>query len=251
MLILLSPTKQMDFTRTDKYKENNEPPSFNKEAFLLNKELRNINRESLINMMKISDKLADSTLSDIENFTNQSGEKRSALFGYSGTVFQWIKSQNLRDEHLTFASNHLRILSGMYGVLKPHDRISKYRLEMKTPLAVGENKNLYYFWKQKITDFLIEEDQPIINIASSEYSKAVDKKRLNHPMISVQFKEREGNRIRTVGMYSKMARGMMTGKIIRNKTEDLENLKEWDIDGYHYDIELSSDSDWVFVNTRS
>lgn len=251
MLILLSPTKQMDFTRIDKYKNLYESPTFSQEARSLNRELRNLERESLMKLMKISDKLADSTISDIGNFVSLQKAKQSALFAYSGTVFQWIKSEDFCDDHLEFASEHLRILSGLYGVLKPNECISQYRLEMKTPLSIGEDKNLYHFWNQKITEYLIEEDRPIINIASAEYSKAIDKKRLKHPFISVQFKEREGRRVRTVGMYSKMARGKMAGRIIREKVVNPEILKEWNLDGYQYDEELSSDTDWVFANTRS
>lgn len=250
MLILLSPTKQMDFSRVDKYAEVQRTPDFVSEAIDLNRALNLFNRKELMDLMKISEKIAVSTHGDIKRFNRGDGEYGSALYVYSGTVFQWIKPEALVNDELMYAAKHLRILSGMYGILKPMDRVFRYRLEMKTPLSYKQCRNLYQYWKQKMTDSLVQEDQPILNLASGEYIKALDKKKLKHPFITIHFKERTGNAIRTVGMYSKMTRGLMAGRIIREQISDPFVLKKWDLDGYNFDPELSSDSDWIFVKKR-
>jgi uncharacterized protein len=250
MLILLSPTKQMDFSRTDKYEQIHKTPAYFNEAKGLHRELIKYNRDSLMNIMKISEKLTDSTHNDIHGFNSESAESGSALYAYSGTVFQWLNPESLGDNELNYAAKHLRILSGLYGILSPDEVICRYRLEMKTPLAIGECENLYQYWKQKITDHLIDENLPIISLASNEYNKAVDKKQIRQAFITMQFKEKTGDKVRTVGMYSKMARGLMAGKIIREQTTDPETLKRWNLDGYTFDTDLSSESDWIFVKKR-
>jgi len=250
MLILLSPTKQMNFNRIDKYENSLKTPSFLNEAKSLNRELNKMDCPALIRLMKISDKIADSAHLDIKSFNSEAGEFLSALYAYSGTVFQWIKPESLGEDELKYAAEHLRILSGLYGVLHPDDRIFRYRLEMKTPLSIGNCNNLYQFWKKKLTDYLIGEDQAIINLASNEYIKAINTKQLKHPFISIQFKEQSGNQIRTVGMYSKMARGLMAGKILREQLSDPFLIKGWNLDGYIYNAEQSGESDWIFIKKR-
>lgn len=241
----------MNFSSDDLYGRKSRTPRFFQEALILVRELQKLNREELTDLMKISNKIADRTYCDIQHFNESDSPKQSAIFAYSGTVYQWLNAVAFNPDDLSYASEHVRILSGMYGVLKPEDLISSYRLEMKTPLINSEGINLYQFWKNRITGYLQKENQPIINLASAEYTKAVDRKKLDNPFISVSFKEREGEKLRTVGMYSKMARGLFSGRMIKAKIEDPSVLKEWNVDGYIFDKELSSDSDWFYVKDRS
>lgn len=250
MLILFSPTKQMDISRSDKYENRLCRPRFQKEAATLNRELQQYNKKELMDLMKISEKLSENTYREIHRFRRKK-HFRSALYTYSGTTYQWIQTADFTPSDLDFASEHVRILSGLYGILEPFDEICEYRLEMKTPLKVGDFENLTQFWKQKITDVLVSENKTIINLASAEYTKAIDKKQLPQDFISLQFKEREGTGIRTVGMYSKMARGMMADRMIRERIENPQDIKQWNLHGYLYNDTLSSDLEWVFVNDRS
>lgn len=247
MLVLLSPTKQMNFTSDYSYKLEFTEPQFMTEAGELNNLLRALNSGELINLMKISEKLADETHKMIIRYGCESIEKGAALHSYSGTVFQQLDAKSFNETQWSYAADHFRILSGLYGYLRPADKISPYRLEMKTPLKNPRGSGLYHFWKQKITESVLSENRPVLNLASAEYSKAIDRKKLNQPMVSVAFREKSGDRYRTVGMYSKMARGRMAGEIVRNQLEIMNEILEWDINGYRFDESLSSDEDWIFT----
>jgi len=253
MLILLSPTKQMDFSGPDYYKDSPAEPFFSSESQVLNNQLKTCNHKDLMDLMKVSSKIAENTYESIQSFSASDGDRKSALSTYSGTVFKSFDISSLSEIDLKFAENHLRILSGMYGILKPADIISPYRLEMKIPLQNPGGENLYHFWKSGITDYLLNEyflsDQslPIINLASDEYFKVIDKKKIKNPIISISFKERSDNKVRTVGMYSKVARGLMARRIIVEKMSDPEYLKSGDTGGYFFDRDLSSDRNWIFV----
>ncbi|MBI9099000.1 MAG: YaaA family protein [Spirochaetaceae bacterium] len=251
MLILLSPTKQMDFSRADRYSQTGGEPEFLKEALLLNRELKKLDLSEIKKLMKTSDNLSKITRENIQKFHQQDTISHSALFAYRGTVFQSLDAGNFTPLDLDYTSKHLRILSGLYGLLKPDHMVYPYRLEMKTPLVNEEGENLYHFWKPRITDSLNREEGPIVNLASGEYTKAIDIRQLHHQMISLSFKEREAGKVRTVGMYSKVARGLMARHIIHMKIIEPDPLKNFDLQGYIYDPELSSESDWIFVRNRS
>lgn len=247
MIVLLSPTKQMDFSRPFKFPESHRNPLFYNEALMLNECLKSMKIEEVQKLMKISDKLSSQTYENIFQFENPERDSQPALFAYSGTVFQSLDPRNLNYEDLLFARKQIRILSGMYGILKVDDLVSPYRLEMKTALANSDGDNLYSFWKKRITDSLKEESSMIINLASLEYFKAVDVNRLDKPVISFYFKEKRGTKVRTVGMYSKVARGLMARKIVEERIEDPALLQTGDIGGYCYNSELSNEKEWVFI----
>jgi len=253
MLILLSPTKQMDFSGPDFYIDSLTEPFFSSESQKLNNLLKTCNHDELVGLMKISSKIAEKTFENIRLFSSSEAAQKSALSTYSGTVFQSFDISSLSGNDLDFAENHLRILSGMYGVLKPADTIFPYRLEMKTPLKNSCGVNLYHFWKSRITGYLLNEevisDQsvPIINLASNEYFKTIDKKKINNPVFSINFKERSGHEVKTVGMYSKVARGLMARRIIVEKITDPGYLKEGSNGGYYFDKDLSTNHNWIFV----
>lgn len=251
MIVLLSPTKQMNFSGPDKFENENTMPYYNAEASILNNLLKLMDKDELMDLMKISSKIADQTFKNIISFSGKESTMRSALFAYSGTVFQSINAQTFKKEDLNFACKHLRILSGIYGVLNPTDRVSPYRLEMKTPLSNPNGDGLYHFWKPRIADNLQKENSQIINLASSEYFKVVDTHKLTNPVISFHFKERKDGKHRTVGMYSKVARGLMARRIVIDRITDPLALQSGETGGYFYDSDLSSDNDWVFVRDEA
>jgi len=252
MIILLSPTKQMDFSRELKVSLSLGNPLFSREAFEINRLLGHSSPMEMAGLMKTSEKLAESTCSLVRSFGSDDCARGPALLSYSGTVFQHMDVPSLEEGEWRYASDHVRILSGMFGYLKPDDRIYPYRLEMKTPLTTSSGSGLYTFWKDKITESLVAENRPVLNLTSSEYGKAVDWKRLSNPILSIHFKEIKGSGFSTVGMYSKMARGKIAGRIIREGLTDWKALKDWNINGYRYNDELSKADKWIFSgNWRS
>ena len=156
-------------------------------------------------------------------------------------------------DDIHFAQDHLRILSGIYGILKPLNKIEAYRLEMKAPLEFDNNVNLASFWKERVAKFLSDEriltskDTPIIILASNEYMKAVNKKRVQNPIITIIFKELINGTLRSVGMYAKMARGEMVHKIIKHRIEDPKTLQVGKTGEYRFDQGKSSETEWIFV----
>jgi len=188
MIILLSPTKQMDFNRNFQFSPKLSEPFFSREALKLNSLLRQFSSQDMAGLMKTSVKLAESTCSLVRNFGSDDCERGPALLSYSGTVYQHMELPSLTEGEWRYAKDHVRILSGIFGYLKPEDRIYPYRLEMKTPLVTSTGSGLYPFWKEKITERLAAENRPVLNLASAEYSKAVDWKRLSNPVLSIQFK---------------------------------------------------------------
>ena len=230
-----------------KLEKNLRCPDFFEEAELLNGQLKKLTGNELAMLMKISPKIAEQTRRHIHDFSSKSQKRASAFFAYSGTVFQSLDPFSLSANDLQFAEEHVRILSGIYGVLRPNDQISPYRLEMKTPLKNPAGSNLYAFWKGRIYQSLLSGDGPIINLASTEYFKALDYKKIASPVISLQFKERKAGKIQTVGMYSKIARGLMARRIIVEQVSDPLLLQRGDTGGYFFSSELSSEGNWVFV----
>ncbi|RKX77626.1 MAG: hypothetical protein DRP60_06265 [Spirochaetes bacterium] len=246
MIILLSPTKKIDFTPSFPKVYSIETPPFRKEYEELNHQLQGFSREKLASLMGTSQKLANLSYSYIQDSFSGTAPVKPALFTYSGTVFKALNPGSLGDGPLRFARKHVRILSGQYGILSPSSGISPYRLEMKTPLKLPGNKSLTSFWKPRISEYL--SDEPLIlNMASGEYSAVVDKQRLNGDFITFHFKERKGGKLRTVGMYAKTARGLMLRRILGEMIIDLRILQQGETAGYRYDENLSTDSNWVFV----
>ncbi|MBI9104030.1 MAG: YaaA family protein [Spirochaetales bacterium] len=264
MLILLSPTKQMDFTSplskdwqcvTGKMEKT--IPFFNAETLELNKQLALFEKEELEKLMKISPAISERTMREIGTFGRVKQKRKAALAAYSGTVFKHLAPETFSRDDILFAQAHLRILSGMYGVLKPLNEIEAYRLEMKTPLRLDNGKNLTSFWKEKVTEFLSTEEIlssrkiPILNLASNEYMKVIDKNQIHNPIITLTFKELVNGKLRTVGMYAKMARGVMVRKIIKGRIEDPIRLQTGETGGYRFNKEASSETEWIFVREQS
>ncbi|KPU42560.1 hypothetical protein OXPF_43450 [Oxobacter pfennigii] len=205
-------------------------------------------------LMKVNSGLAE------KNFMRHlqwSGEhnlqnSKQALHAYDGAVFQGINADDFSEEELVFADKHIRILSGLYGVLKPLDIIQPYRLEMGTKFSTQYSKDLYVFWQDKLTDYFEEEMKKqnynvIINLASREYSSAINLNRLHARVVTPVFKDYKRGVYKIITIYAKRARGLMSRFMTKNKIVMPEDLKAFDEEGYRYMDSLSSEDEWVFI----
>ncbi|MGH1386229.1 peroxide stress protein YaaA [Kordia sp.] len=251
MKIVISPAKSLDLESsipTEKYTE----ACFLKEAERLSKILKKKSPKSLSKLMKISDALADLNYQRNQDwalpFTIKNA--RPSIYTFSGAVFQGLNAVTLPEEKIDVLQNTLRILSGQYGLLKPLDLMQAYRLEMGTKLPVGKNKNLYEFWKKKITTQLnseLEDGELFVNLASNEYYKAVDAKGLKVPVITPVFKDFKNGEYKTIMTYAKLARGYMTRFIIDTDAKTIDDLKGFNYEGYGFSEELSNGNELVFT----
>ncbi len=253
MLIVLSPAKSLDFSDL-KQKIDISYPKFIDEAAILISELRKYDAASISKLMKISAKLSDlNTMRFAQWNSNHTENTKSAIFAFKGDVYQGIDAENLNNEQLNYLNVNMRILSGMYGVLKPFDAIKEYRLEMGTKLENPKGKNLYTFWGQKIAEEInlsldnSKGDKVLVNLASNEYFKSIDKKTLKYPIITPVFKDNKNGEYKVVSFYAKKARGMMTRFAAQNNITDVEQLKTFNEANYEFSHKLSTDDTWVFV----
>lgn len=252
MKIVVSPAKSLDFETTlptNKYTE----PSFLVEAEKLNNVLQKKSPKKLSDLMSISDKLAQLNWQRNQDwslpFTNENA--RPAVYAFNGDVYTGLDGYTIPEDKLDLLQDRLRILSGLYGILRPLDLIQPYRLEMGTKLKVGRNNNLYEFWKQQLTEQLnneLQEDELFVNLASNEYFSAIDKKVLKVPVITPQFKDWKGDKLKMISFFAKKARGMMVRYIIDTGAETIEDLKGFNYDGYGYSEEYTTKpNELVFV----
>ncbi len=251
MKIIISPAKSLDFENkatTSLYTQ----PRFLEQSIKLNKKLKTISRKKLSELMKISNDLAvlnyDRNQSWQPNFSLDNAKQ--AVFAFTGEVFRGIDVNSLSEEKIPELQDKLRILSGLYGLLKPLDLIQPYRLEMGTKLKVGRTENLYKFWDTRLADSLneeLEEGELLINLASSEYFKTLPKKVLKVPMITPVFKDFKNGQYKTIMTFAKKARGLMVRYIIDHNIQTLEDLKGFDVDGYGFSQEMSTETELVFT----
>lgn len=249
MLILLSPAKTLDFSSPDLNKFST--PDFTSDIHSLVSVLQKKSAKDLTKMMSISEKLADLNAERYSTFQKEftPDNAKQALLAFKGDVYSKIDVDSFSEEDFEFAQKHLRILSGLYGVLKPLDLIQPYRLEMGTKLKTKKGSSLYAYWGSKLAKAIdaAAEGQTIINLASQEYFKAVDTKNLQAPLVHIHFKEyREGN-YKVIGLFAKQARGMMANFAIKHKINQPEKLKTFQEGGYEFSEPLSGPQDWVFV----
>jgi hypothetical protein len=201
--------------------------------------------------MHLSEALATLNEERYQTFTEtfSPDNSKQALLAFKGEVYAKMEADNFSAEDLEFAQQHLRILSGLYGLLKPLDLIQPYRLEMGTKLKTKKGNSLYEYWGTKISKALnaAGEGQTLVNLASQEYFKAVDHKTLKMRVISIHFKEYKDDRYQVVGFFAKQARGLMARYAILNRITDPEQLKVFREEGYEFSAPLSTAQDWVFV----
>lgn len=253
MIILLSPAKTLDFESTVP-KMGFSTPDFLEKSETIATTMQKMKAGDLIKLMDISNELAMLNAARYQNWqkATEAGEARQAIYAFKGDVYTGLEAETLSEEDMLFAQQHLRILSGLYGILKPMDLIMPHRLEMGTNLKVGKAKDLYAFWKPSITSTIKSAlaqsgSDMIINLASVEYAKSVDFKKIGVPVIAPVFKDFKNGQYKIVSFFAKKARGMMAGFMIRNKIVEAEQLKAFSQDGYHYNNELSTQDKPVFT----
>ena len=251
MKILLSPAKSLDF-KSQLPTEKSSSICFEKEAQYLNSILKTKNPEELSDLMSISSKIADLNYERNHSwsFPFTANNARQAVYAFSGDVYRGLDAYNIDNDKIDFMQNSVRIISGLYGLIKPLDLIQPYRLEMGTKLAFDSNKNLYDFWRKKISDELnddLVDDEPVLNLASNEYFKAIDKKVIKTNIYSANFKQFKNGEYKTIAIFSKRARGMMTRFIIQNRIKLIDGIKSFNLDGYMFNENLSSTKELVFT----
>lgn len=251
MKIIISPAKSLDFeskATTDVYTQ----PRFLEQSEKLNKKLRTLSRKKLSELMKISDDLASLNYDRNQDWQPPFSldNAKQAVFAFTGEVYRGIDASSISEDKIPILQEKLRILSGLYGLLKPLDLIQPYRLEMGTKLKVGRRENLYKFWDTTLAESLNEElgdGELLINLASTEYFKALPKKALKVPMITPVFKDFKNGEYKTIMTFAKKARGLMVRYIIDNNVETLEDLKGFDVEGYGFSEEMSIETELVFT----
>lgn len=251
MKIVISPAKSLEFEKTLPTTQFSEA-LFLKESKKVQQVLKQINPTGLSSLMSISEKLADLNWQRNQQWKTpfNAENARPAVYTFDGDVYSGLNAYELSAEKIDLLQDRLRILSGLYGLLKPLDLIQAYRLEMGTKMAVGESKNLYEFWKPTITKALNKEladDELFVNLASTEYFSAVDVKALKVPVITPEFKDYKNGKLKIISFFAKKARGMMVRYIIDTNAETLEDLKGFNYDGYQFDANLSKGNNLIFT----
>lgn len=233
---------------------DNSLPVFAKEAWQLVRQLKRLSTRELEELMKINTKLAWLNQERFAVWTPEftPANTNQALFSFKGEVYHGLDAPSLSSTEVEYAQHHLRILSGLYGVLRPLDLIQPYRLEMETAIRIGKHDNLYHFWKQKITrqigaDLKASGSNLLINLASLEYSTAIDLKKLKANIVAPQFLESRNDSYQMITVYAKKARGMMTRYILENRISCVEDLQGFDYDGYFFNSRLSKPGSPVFT----
>lgn len=249
MLLVISPAKTLDYSNPE-YSIHTQL-DFPAEVKDLVGVLKKKSASQISKLMHLSDSLASLNEERYKTFTETFSPENSkqALLAFKGEVYAKMEADQFSAEDLEFAQQHLRILSGLYGLLKPLDLIQPYRLEMSTSLKTKKGTNLYQYWGTKISKALNEVGQgrTLVNLASQEYFKAVDQKTLKLPVITIHFKEHKDGKYQVVGFFAKQARGVMARYAILNRITDPEQLKVFQEEGYEFSAALSSAQDWVFV----
>ena len=251
MKIVISPAKSLNFEKelpTQRFSE----PQFLKQATTIQKTLKKKKPKVLSELMEISDKLAELNWQRNQEwntpFTTENA--RPAVYAFDGDVYTGLDVYTLSEAKLDDLQDKLRILSGLYGLLKPFDLMQPYRLEMGTSIAIGTNKNLYEFWKKTITKTLnseLEKGELFINLASNEYFSAVDVKTLKVPVITPEFKDYKDGQLKMISFFAKKARGLMVRYIMDSNAETIDDLKGFNYEGYAFDSNLSTGNKLVFT----
>lgn len=252
MIAILSPAKSLDFEK--QFEIRSTQTRFQEETNQLIKVLRTKSEEEVQDLMSISDKLAQLNVERYDNFkTNTPKHAKQAILAFQGDVYQGMDAEDFTHEEHDYAQQHIRILSGLYGLLRPLDLIQPYRLEMGTKLETEKGNNLYDFWGDKITaelekDILSQGDKVLVNLASNEYFKSVDKKTLKkeYKIVDIEFKDFKNGKYKIIAFYAKKARGLMARYIVKNQIENIEDLKGFDLDGYSFDDKDSTGSKLAF-----
>ena len=239
MKVLLSPAKSLNFD-TDLPTQKSTIPQFAEETSKLIEVLQTKSKNDLAQLMSISDNLAALNYDRFQDFNVDTSKGRPAIYTFNGDVYNGFDAFSIPADHIDFMQKTVRILSGLYGFLRPLDKMQAYRLEMGTQLKVGQSKNLYEFWQEKITHQLKEElanDEVLVNLASQEYARSVDFKAMDQTIIHPQFKDLKNGKLKTIPFYAKKARGMMARFIVDHQITDEEQLKDFNYADYAFSEE--------------
>ena len=253
MLMLISPAKTLDFETPSKTKKKSEPDFLSDSQQLID-ELKVLSPADISELMHISDKLGDLNYQRFHNWhlPFDADNAKQSILAFKGDVYTGLNAQAFTSQDFSFAQKHLRILSGLYGLLRPLDLMQAYRLEMGTKFSNERGKNLYEFWGEAITAAINKQLKSIksdvlVNLASNEYFKAVKPKLLNADIITPVFKDCKNGKYKIISFYAKKACGLMVAYIIKNKLSEVEQIKSFDSEGYTYNPAMSTAREWVFT----
>lgn len=253
MITLLSPAKTLDYQNPSGAKKASQPEMLDQSERLVDV-LKKKSPKKIEKLMNVNSQLAELNYQRYQEWSTPFNGQNSkqAIHAFQGDVYRGLNADSFDERDLEFAQEHLRILSGLYGLLKPLDLMQAYRLEMGTKLRTTRGKNLYEFWKDRITDklneaFEGEEDPIVINLASNEYFKSINPKKLKARVITPTFKDLKNGEYKFIQTYGKEARGYLTRFIIKNKVNDPEEMKAFNLEGYYYSSEMSSEDQPVFL----
>jgi cytoplasmic iron level regulating protein YaaA (DUF328/UPF0246 family) len=251
MKLVISPAKSLNYERELPTGFSSESCFLN-EATQLNELLKKKSPQALSDLMHISEKLGELNYNRNQGWSLPftSDNARQAIYAFSGDVYRGLDAYSISEEKLDILQDTVRIISGLYGLLKPMDLIQPYRLEMGTKFPVGKHKNLHEFWRQKVTTALndeMQDDELLVNLASQEYFKAINTKVLKSPLVHVDFKEYKNGQYKTIAIFSKLARGLMTRHIVETNAISIEDLKTFNAERYAFDANLSTENKLVFT----
>lgn len=253
MLLVVSPAKNLDYETPSASSTFTQPEFLDKSEILI-KRCRRLSPAKISSLMKISDKLAGLNADRYASWSMpfNSDNAKQAIFAFNGDVYAGLQASTFKQDDLDYAQQHMRILSGLYGLLKPLDLMQPYRLEMGTKLDVRRSKNLYEFWGSTITDKINQDlakqgDNVLVNLASNEYFKSVKPKSVDGVIVTPVFKDKKNGEYKIISFFAKKARGLMARYIIQNRITEVAQLKDFDFEGYQFNPELSQANEPVFT----
>lgn len=252
MITLLSPAKTLDYSEDGRY--GYAEPRLLADSLKLVNVLKKKSSSKLQKLMSISQNIADLNVSRYQEFSEafNTGNSKPSILAFKGDVYLGLEAETFNKEEMAFAQEHLRIISGLYGLLRPLDLMQAYRLEMGTSLKTSRGKNLYEFWKNRITDLLNQDlesqaDKTVVNLASNEYFKAINKQKLQGQILDINFKEERDGILKFISFNAKKARGYMAKFIVKHNIDNPSDLKGFDTEGYYFSEDHSSENDWLFI----
>jgi cytoplasmic iron level regulating protein YaaA (DUF328/UPF0246 family) len=251
MILVISPSKTMTF-EGKKHSRFSQPVLLDQSRYLV-EALKKLSPGQVCKLMGVSDKLGQLNWQRYQDFSApfDLDNARQALLAFKGDVYSGLGAETFSDADLSFSQDHVRILSGLYGILKPLDLMQAYRLEMGTKFSAGQSKNLYEFWDSRVTETLnndlkIQKHPLLVNLASDEYFKVIHPKILQAPILKISFKENKNETYRVIAIHAKRARGLMVNYVVNNGLDNPEDLKNFDSEGYAFNKALSSNEELVF-----
>ncbi len=256
MLIVVSPAKTLDFETKPKSSIHTNP-DFIEDAQELISQLKKFKSEDVIELMGVSEKIADLNVERFKQWQKPftTDNAKQAVLAFKGDVYTGLDAETMKANDFKFAQKHLRILSGLYGLLRPMDLMQPYRLEMGKKLETKRGKNLYQFWGEQITDALNSQlkslkSDVLINLASNEYFKSIKPKLLDAEIITPAFKDYKNGDYKMISFFAKKARGMLSRYIIDNRITNAEDIKSFDVDGYTFNSKMTDGNIWTFTRKQ-